>query len=133
MKKIVLLAVAALAGVLLAGCAKVSPTEVNYKYNATVRGSVEYANGNAASGFEVSLSVSGAPQSKYHAVTGSDGNFSISIPCLGKDGLTVAASISNFVYKGKKYNSKSTKTGKAEAGGSTEKLVLELNDGVSVE
>ena len=133
MKKIVLLAVAALAGVLLAGCAKVSPTEVNYKYNATVRGSVEYANGNAASGFEVSLSVMGAPQSKYHAVTGSDGNFSVTIPCLGKEGLSVSASVSNFVYKGKKYSSTKSATGKADAGGSTEKLSLTLNEGTSVE
>lgn len=137
MKKIVLFAVAALLGVfLLDGCTKVAPTTVNYKYSATVRGSVEYDNGNPAAGFEVAISLGGAPQSKYHAVTDSDGKFSITIPCLGKAGLSgVTANVTNFVYKGKKYSATKAASagGDVKPGESSPNLALTLNAGVSVE
>jgi len=133
MKKLLILTMTAVLGLMLAGCAKVEPTSVEYKYTATAKGSVEYANGNSASGFEVALNVTGAPQTKYHVVTGSDGKFSVTIPCLGKDGIQVTASVQNFVYKGKKYSSTKSVTKSVDAGETSESMELTLNDGVSVE
>ena len=131
MKKFLILTMTVILGLMLTGCGKVEPTNLDYKYKATVKGSVSFDNGNGASGFEVALTITGAPAASYHVVTDNAGNFNIIIPCLGKDGLSVKASIKDFVYMGKKYSSKADASGTAKAGESVS-LTLTLNDGTAI-
>lgn len=131
MKKFLILTMTVILGLMLTGCGKVEPTNLDYKYKVTVKGSVSFDNGNGASGFEVALTITGAPAASYHVVTDNSGNFNIIIPCLGKDGIAVVASIKDFVYMGKKYSSKSSASGTAKAGESVS-LTLTLNEGTAI-
>ena len=133
MKKLLTIVMVSVLGLVFAGCTKVDPTTVDYKYSASVGGTVVYSNGNPAVGFDVTLNVTGSVRSTYRVVTDSSGKFSIVLPCLAKEGISVSAFVSNFVYKGLKYSSTSTSKGSCAAGASITTLSITLKDGVAVD
>lgn len=132
MKKLITIAIFVVLGLMLSGCRK-EPTNVTFKYKVPVSGSVKYANGNAAPGFLVTITASGAPSSSYGVTTDGSGNFSITIPSVGKTNFSISAKVDKFVKDDKVYSS-DTKTGNvAEATGATiTGIDLKLGDPVSI-
>ncbi|MBR6347113.1 MAG: hypothetical protein IKR69_06975 [Bacteroidales bacterium] len=95
MKKFLILA--SLALLALWSCQRVEPTTINYKYKATLNGTVKFHNGNLVNpGTEVTIGILvGKDESNkdiiedYIVKTNSVGQYTFSLNCKSKDGIAV--------------------------------------------
>ena len=121
---------------MLSACTAVEPTEISFKYSATVTGHVRYDKSlSPAEGFDVKISITDnadASTAVYHATTNSEGAFTIEVPCKGKNGISAKAEVDKFVYEGRMYSSFS-KSGTVKAGETSSDLSVTLTSGVEVE
>lgn len=121
---------------MLSACTAVEPSEISFKYSATVTGHVKYDKSlSPAEGFDVKISVTDnadASTSVHHATTDSEGAFTVKIPCKGVSGISASVKVDQFVYEGRMYSS-TTKNGTVKAGETSSDLSVTLNAGVDVE
>ena len=118
-------------------CTTVEPTEISFKYSATVTGHVRYAVSlSPAEGFDVKISTVdniGESTAVFHATTDSEGAFTMEVPCKGPNGFSsVKVWVDKFVHDGKMYDS-SSRSITLKAGVTSSDLILTLDSGISVE
>ena len=127
MKKLITIILAVVLALMLGGCKKVEPTNVTYKYSVKVQGTVYF-------NIEVTIGATNSPKTEYHAITGSDGKFSMLLPCSTKNDNTITFSVVKSKRgDGKQYSSKSTKTQKLSPGSTGEEVAIETAAGVSLD
>ena len=135
MRKLLVFALAAVFA-MLSACTTVEPTEISFKYSATVTGHVRYDKSlSPAEGFDVKISVTDkvdASTATFHATTDSEGAFTLKVPCKGKNGIGAKAEVSQFVHEGRMYTSTS-KSADIKAEETSSDLVLTLYTPVEVE
>jgi len=129
MKKLITLSICAALALLLAGCTKVEPTNLDYKYVETVRGTVKYSNGNPASGITVNMTATGALHYSYKATSQENGQYSFTLPCLSADEVSFSLSV-NCVKDGYRYRSDGSYNYNSTPGGEDSKVDITLKDGV---
>lgn len=135
MRKLLVFALAAVFA-MLSACTTVEPTEISFKYSATVTGHVRYDKSlSPAEGFDVKITITDkadASTSIRHATTDSEGAFTLIVPCKGKNGISAKAEVSQFVHEGRMYSSAS-KSGDAKNGESSADLILTLSSSVEID
>lgn len=138
MKKLITIILAVVLALMLGGCKKVEPTNVTYKYSVKVQGTVYFddngSRGNPASNIEVTIGATNSPKAEYHAITGSDGKFSMLIPCsTNNDNKITFSVVKSKRGDGKQYSSKSAKTQTLSPGATGEEVAIELAAGVNLD